>query len=92
MVTATLAVVFVGGVLGLQASLAQFTGGNTIAVAAATLVVAALFQPLRAASSASSIAASTAPAMTRAYRRSLLRRLRDEVDLERPDGAGGDRG
>ena len=46
-VTATLAVVFVGVVLGLQALLAQFTGGNTVAVAASTLVVAALFQPLR---------------------------------------------
>ena len=42
-----LAVVFVGGVLGLQTILAQFTGGNTVAVAASTLVVAALFQPLR---------------------------------------------
>jgi hypothetical protein len=46
-VTATLALVFVGAVLGLQAILAQFTGGNTVAVAASTLVVAALFQPLR---------------------------------------------
>ena len=43
----TLAVVFVGGVLGLTALLERFTGGNTIAVAASTLVVAALFQPLR---------------------------------------------
>ena len=47
LVTATLAVLFVAGVLGLQAILAQFTGGNTVAVAASTLVVAALFQPLR---------------------------------------------
>jgi hypothetical protein len=46
-VTATLALVFVAGVLGLQALLEQFVGGNTIAVAASTLVVAALFQPLR---------------------------------------------
>jgi hypothetical protein len=34
-------------VLGLQAVLERFVGGNTIAVAASTLVVAALFQPLR---------------------------------------------
>ena len=46
-VTATLALVFVGVVLGLQAVLERFVGGNTIAVAASTLVVAALFQPLR---------------------------------------------
>jgi hypothetical protein len=46
-VTATLAVVFVGAIIGLQAILAQFTGANTVAVAASTLVVAALFQPLR---------------------------------------------
>ncbi len=47
LVTVTLALVFVGGVLGLQAVLAPFTRDNTIAVAASTLVVAALFQPLR---------------------------------------------
>jgi hypothetical protein len=46
-VTVTLAVVFVGAVLGLQAILAPITGGNTVAVAASTLIVAALFQPLR---------------------------------------------
>ena len=46
-VTATLALVFVGVVLGLQAALERFVGGSTIAVAASTLIVAALFQPLR---------------------------------------------
>jgi hypothetical protein len=46
-VTAMLALVFVGVVLGLQAVLAPLTGDNTVAVAASTLVVAALFQPLR---------------------------------------------
>ncbi|HVQ21764.1 MAG TPA: hypothetical protein VMT36_00705 [Candidatus Saccharimonadia bacterium] len=46
-VTVTLAVVFVGVVLGLQAILAPFTRDDTVAVAASTLVVAALFQPLR---------------------------------------------
>ena len=34
-------------VLGLQAVLDPLTGDNTVAVAASTLVVAALFQPLR---------------------------------------------
>ena len=47
LVTVTLALVFVGVVLGLQAVLAPFTRDNTVAVAASTLVVAALFQPLR---------------------------------------------
>ena len=84
-VTVTLAVVFVGGVLGLQAVLAQFTGGNTVAVAASTLVVAALFQPLRS---------RIQRLVDRRFDRSPLRRradvvdafaarLRDEVDLDR---------
>jgi len=47
-VTATLALVFLAGVLGLQAMLEPMTGDNTAAVAASTLIVAALFQPLRA--------------------------------------------
>ena len=34
-------------VVGLQALFATFTGGSTLAVAASTLVAAALFQPLR---------------------------------------------
>ena len=46
-VTVTLAAIFVGGVLGLQAILEPVTDGNTVAVAASTLVVAALFQPFR---------------------------------------------
>jgi hypothetical protein len=45
--TAALAAVFVAVVLGLQGMLSRFIAGNTIAVAASTLVVAALFQPLR---------------------------------------------
>ena len=40
-------VVFAGAILMFQAVLAPLTGGNTVAVAASTLVVAALFQPLR---------------------------------------------
>ena len=46
-VTISLILVFVGGVLSLQAVFEPLTGGNTVAVAASTLIVAALFQPLR---------------------------------------------
>jgi hypothetical protein len=46
-VTGVLVIVFGGAVLGLQAVLEPLTGGNTVAVAASTLIVAALFQPLR---------------------------------------------
>ncbi|MET1231693.1 MAG: hypothetical protein ABWY52_02435 [Candidatus Limnocylindrales bacterium] len=83
-VTVTLAAVFVGGVLGLQAILAQFTGGNTVAVAASTLVVAALFQPLRG---------RIQRVVDRRFDRTrydgqrvadaFAVRLRDEVDLDR---------
>jgi hypothetical protein len=47
LVTSVLVIVFAGAVLGLQAVLEPLTGGNTVAVAASTLIVAALFQPLR---------------------------------------------
>jgi hypothetical protein len=46
-VTITLAVVFTGAILVFQALLAPLEGENTIAVAASTLVVAAIFRPLR---------------------------------------------
>jgi hypothetical protein len=46
-VTAVLALVFVGTILVSQTVLASFFSGNSVAVAASTLVVAALFQPLR---------------------------------------------
>ena len=46
-ITAILVTVFVGGVLGLQAVLAQVTQAPTLAVAASTLFAFALFQPLR---------------------------------------------
>ncbi len=47
LVTVILAVVFVGVIIGLQALLAPVTEENTLAVAASTLLAAALFQPLR---------------------------------------------
>ena len=46
-ITAALVAVFVGGVLALQAVLAQVTQAPTLAVAASTLFAFALFQPLR---------------------------------------------
>jgi hypothetical protein len=46
-VTGVLVAVFVGGVLGLQAILDDVTQGQTLAVAAATLIAYALFQPVR---------------------------------------------
>lgn len=46
-VTGILAVVFVGTILVMQTVLAPFFGGSSVAVAASTLAVAALFQPLR---------------------------------------------
>jgi hypothetical protein len=45
--TAILAIVFAAVIVGLQALFANVTGTNTLAVAASTLVVASLFQPLR---------------------------------------------
>lgn len=46
-VTGVLVAVFAGGVLVLQALLAGFTQGQTLAVAASTLTAFALFQPVR---------------------------------------------
>ena len=45
--SATLAAVYVGLVIALQGLLSGFTGGNSLAVAASTLAVAALFGPVR---------------------------------------------
>jgi hypothetical protein len=47
LVTGTLLAVFGGAVIGLQALLSDVTQGETLAVAASTLVAFALFQPLR---------------------------------------------
>jgi hypothetical protein len=46
-VTGLLLAVFVAGVVGLQALLAGLTQGQTLAVAASTLIAFALFQPVR---------------------------------------------
>ena len=46
-VTVTLAVILASAILLFEALLAPFTGSNTVAVAASTLLVATLFQPLR---------------------------------------------
>ncbi len=47
LLTAMLALVYAGSVVGLQGLLSQVAAASTVAVAASTLVVAALFQPLR---------------------------------------------
>jgi len=47
LLTVTLGAVYVGSVILLQGVLSGFTGGNSLAVAASTLAVAALFQPVR---------------------------------------------
>ncbi len=86
--TAALAVVYIGAFIGLQAVLAPLTtGGGSLAVAASTLVVFLLFQPLRQ---------RLQSAMDRRFNRSrydaqqtvegFAARLRDEVDLIRLAG------
>jgi hypothetical protein len=47
LVTGLLAAVFAGGVLVFQGLLAQVTSGDNLSIAGSTLLVAALFQPLR---------------------------------------------
>ena len=80
--TAVLVAVFAGAVLLSQALLADLTGGDTIPVALSTLLVFALFQPLRR---------RVQGAVDRRFNRRRVdaqrsidrygRRLRDEVDL-----------
>jgi len=82
-VTGVLAVVFVGAVLVFQAVLAPAFGENPVSVAASTLVVAALFQPLRR---------RVQLVVDRRFNRSrydaertvaaFSARLRDDIDLE----------
>ena len=45
--TALLTLVYFGGILGLQALLHELTAGNELAIVGSTLVIVALFQPLR---------------------------------------------
>lgn len=45
--TVVLASIYAGLVIGLQALLSSITGGSSLAIVASTLVIAALFQPLR---------------------------------------------
>jgi hypothetical protein len=47
LVTLALAAVFAGGIVALSAALHDLTDGDTLAVAASTLMAAVLFQPLR---------------------------------------------
>jgi hypothetical protein len=81
-VTATLVAVYAGVILLLQAPLGAVTGGDTVAVAASTLVAAGLFQPLRR-----RIQAATDRRFNRARydgQRTAIdfaERLRDQVDL-----------
>ncbi len=81
--SAAMGAVFVGAVLVIQAVLAPVTSSNTLAVAASTLVVAGLFQPLRR---------RVQQVVDRRFNRSrydaertvaaLARRLRNGVDLD----------
>ena len=87
LVTVILAVMFVGVIIGLQALLAPVTDENTLAVAASTLLAAALFQPLRR-----RVQRSVDRRFNRARVDAQLAidafgvRLRDEVDLATLEG------
>lgn len=80
--TAILATVFIGAVAALQSLLTDVTQGETVAVAASTLLTAAIFQPVRR-----RLQAAVDRRFDRAHAdrdrvlASVSARLRDEVDL-----------
>ena len=80
-VTAVLAIMFAAIVLGLQAVLSAFTQRNTLAVAVSTLVVAALFQPIRAQVTAADQRFSRSRYDAERTVASFADRMRDQVDL-----------
>jgi uncharacterized membrane protein SirB2 len=88
LVTVVLVAVFGGAILALQALLSPLTGGNTLAVAGSTLLVATLFQPLgrrvqRVVDRRFNRARYDAQAAVSAF----AARLRDEVDLDTLQGS-----
>jgi hypothetical protein len=87
-VTALLAGVFVATNLALQAVLVNATGGSTFTTAASTLVVAALFQPVRRAIQRPiDRRFNRAGADAQRVVDALAATVRDEVDLERLRGS-----
>jgi hypothetical protein len=91
LVTGVLVVVFAGGVVALQAALTGVTQGQTLAVAASTLLALGLFQPLRR---------RVQRAVDRRFDRArydgertvaaFAERMRGEVDLDMIEGAVAD--
>lgn len=85
--TGVLAVIFLGAVASLQALLVDVTQGETVAVAASTLLTAAIFQPVRRRlQSAVDRRFGRAHADRDRILAAVGTRLRDEVDLEMIQG------